>query len=731
MTATSFPLELMAEVTTAKCTRQRYDIGTVLSDYNSGDQLMTIRIRLGLILMLIAPLVCVAEALVDGAAIANEADGRNWTSYGRTYSEQRFSPLDQINADNISQLGLIWSLNLPGENGLVSTPLAVDGVLYFTGKFGNVTAVDVLSGKMIWRHDPGAIAAAGDRLRVMWGTNRGAAFWKGKVFVGTADGRLVALDANTGEQVWSTMTVDPRTPLYITGAPRVFNDKVIIGNGGAEVGAVRGYVTAYDTATGKQVWRFYIVPGNPADGFENDAMAMAAKTWTGEWWKYGGGGTVWNAITYDPEFNLIYLGTGNGAPWNQKIRSPGGGDNLFLCAIVALDADTGEYRWHYQTNPGETWDFNSAMDIVLAEIEVGEKPLKVILHAPKNGFFYIINRENGELLSAKPFAKVTWATHIDMKTGRPVEVPGARYPAGEVTMWPGPFGAHNWHPMSFNPKTGLVYIPYHDLAGYYNDTKIRPAEWRHEGFNFNVGVADFQDDIPADAGTSGLMGWNPLTQNAAWKVANPGMWNAGTMTTAGNLVFQGRADGKFLAYRADNGDKLWTFDTKLGISAPPITYQIGDTQYVSLLVGWGGGIAMAGGSLGAQHGWVYGRHPRRLLTFALDGEAKLPDTLPPQYVTPMDPPAFVIDEQRAIAGGNLYGKHCAWCHGAGAVAAGGTPDLRASRMFLDLGALEQVVLNGALHANGMPKFPSLKSDDLISLQHYVRKKARKALLAEN
>ncbi|MGE3775238.1 MAG: PQQ-binding-like beta-propeller repeat protein, partial [Gammaproteobacteria bacterium] len=383
-----------------------------------------------------------AATTVDNAAIADEKHGANWLSYGRTYSEQRYSPLMQIDATNVGNLGVAWYLDLPGHRSLMATPLVVDGVMYFTGSFATVFAVDTRTGKQLWEYDPKVIEAAGDRGRVMWDSNRGVAYWKGKVFVATGDGRLNAIDAATGKEVWSVMTVDPKLAYFINGAPRVFNDKVIIGNGGTEWGGLRGYVTAYDTATGKQLWRFYTVPGNPADGFEDEAQAMAAKTWHGKWWEHGGGGTGWNGLTYDPEFNRIYLGTGNGSPWNQKIRSPGGGDNLFLCSVVALDADTGKYAWHYQTVPGETWDYNSNMDMVLADLSIDGKPVKAMLHAPKNGFFYVIDRATGKLISAEKIGKVTWATHVDLQTGRPVEAPGARYEDGEELVWPGPLGVH-------------------------------------------------------------------------------------------------------------------------------------------------------------------------------------------------------------------------------------------------------------------------------------------------
>ena len=667
-------------------------------------------------------------AEIDPAEFDDELNGTNWLTYGRTHSEQRYSPLDEINVDTIGKLGLAWSMEIPNGGNMVATTLAVDGVLYVTSQWSVVTAVNARTQKVLWKYDPEVIANAGDTLRVLWGTSRGVAYWEGKIFIAAGDGRLIAVDAKTGKKIWSTMTVEPGSFYYVTGAPRAFNGKVIIGNGGTEMGPARGYVTAYDANTGDQAWRFYIVPGNPADGFEDNAMQMAAKTWNGEWWKHGGGGNAWNAITYDPDYNHIYIGTGNGSPWNQRIRSPGGGDNLFLCAIVALDADTGKYKWHYQTVPGESWDFNSAMDIVSVDLKVHDREVKALMHAPKNGFFYIINRANGKLLSAKPFAKVTWASEVDMKSGRPIEVAGSRYESGEVTIWPGPIGAHNWQPMSWDPDKQLMFFPYHDLPGTYNDKEIKPKQFQASGYQFEVGVTFGGDDSNPDDASSGLMAWDPVTQSVHWKVANPGMWHGGTMVTKGNLVFQGRGDGLFMAYRADNGEKVWQYDAKHGISAPPITFELDGRQMIALPVGWGGATAMLGGSNGAQHGWVYGMHPRRLLVFALDGKAELPATPPPMMVTPVDDPEFVIDATLAERGEEVWSKTCFWCHGPGAVASGGAPDLRASGIMFDLEALSAIALKGQRVALGMPDFGSMyNADDMRAVQHFVRKKARASL----
>lgn len=688
-------------------------------------------LRLAAILLALgvtAPAGAATATVVKNRVLADDDNGRDWAGYGRTFSEQRYSPLRQIDARSIQRLGLAWSLELETPGNVATAPLVVDGVIYFGVGLSVIHAVDAGSGKLLWRYDPETAKAAGVKLRRAWGI-RGIAFWNDKVYSGTQDGRLIAVDAKTGKPVWSVMTVHEDDPRYITGAPRVFSGKVIIGHGGADFGPVRGYVTAYDAESGRQLWRFHTVPGNPADGFENAAMEMAAKTWTGEWWKFGGGGTVWNAMTFDPELNRVYLGTGNRAPWNQKLRSPGGGDNLFLCSIVALDANTGSYVWHYQTNPGESWDYNSAMDMVLATLPIDGRLRKVLLHAPKNGFFYIIDRESGRLISAEKIAKVTWAERIDLATGRPVEAAGIRYESGEALIWPGPFGAHNWQPMAYNPEVGLAYIPVRDMPGYYNDKGIDPATYTNGPRSRNPnGINNSGGDIPANAGHSYLLAWDPLQQKEAWRAPTPGLWNGGVLATAGNLVFQGHAGGKLVAYAAHSGRELWSYDLGVGTIAPPISYEVGGRQYVSILAGWTGGTALLG-SLSAQHGWIGREHPRRLLTFVLDGSARLPVSPPPERPTPVDDPDFVIDAAKAHRGAALFGK-CSLCHGMGAVAGGYAPDLRASAVPLSAEAFQHIVRGDALLERGMPTFDELSDDDLEALRHYLRERARQSLAAE-
>jgi quinohemoprotein ethanol dehydrogenase len=663
----------------------------------------------------------VAETVVDDTTLADESAGKNWLGYGRTYSEQRFSPLKQINTENVDRLGLAWHLDLEGDRTLAATPLAVDGVLYFTGSYSKTRAVDALSGKLLWEYDPKATEHAGDRLRNMWDTSRGLAYWKGKVIIATIDGRLIALDAKSGKPIWETLTVNPEKALYITGLPKVFAGKVIVGNGGSEHTDARGYVTAYDVETGEQLWRWFVVPGNPADGFENKAMEMAAKTWTGDWWRFGGGGQVWHGITYDPEFDQIIIGTGNGTPWNRKIRSPGGGDNLFLCSLVALDASSGSYKWHYQTTPGETWDYNSNMDIVLADLALEGRTVKALMHSPKNGFFYVIDRKDGKLLSAEKIGKVTWATHIDMETGRPVENPAARYEDGEELVWPSTLGAHNWHAMSYNPVTGLAYIPTIEMPAVFSDEGIDLKAWKNKNYRMHFGVT-FEGDAAEDWGSATLLAWDPIKQKKAWSVKLPPSWNPGTLTSAGGLVFQGQADGDLVAYDAANGKELWSVNLGLGITAPPITYEVDGKQYVSLLVGWGGG-GLLFGTHAAQHGWAYRAHTRRLFTFVLEGKAAMPEFAPKVFAKPVDVAGLEIDPALVKTGTRSWTESCLWCHGTAAVSGGMAPDLRESPLALNLESFRAVVKNGVLD-RGMPRFKDHTDEEIEALFHFVRQEAR-------
>lgn len=655
----------------------------------------------------------------------------DWSMYGGNHSEQRFSCLNQINQSNVGTLGLEWYFDLGTTTALEATPLAVAGRLFFTDSEANVYALDAKSGKLLWEYKTRVNEVAGRRLRAIFPVNRGVAYYQGKIYVGTKDGRLIAINADSGKEQWSVQTIsDPNETRFISGAPRAAAGKIFIGNGGADQGPLRGYVSAYDAESGELRWRFYTVPGDPKKIPATDkAMTLAATTWTGEWWKYGGGGTVWNAITYDSELGTLYIGTGNGAPWNRKIRSPNGGDNLFLSSIVALDAETGEYQWHYQTSPGETWDYNSTMDIILADLKIDGNVRKVLLHAPKNGFFYVLDRRSGEFISAEKIGRVTWASHIDTTTGRPVENPDSRYTDGETIIYPGPLGARNWPPMSFNPITKLAYFPYHEAPGYYYDKDIDPKQWQFRPFFLNSGVSKFllDADAPEDITYRGsLMAWDPVTQHQRWEVEMTSLWNGGTLTTAGNLVFQGNADGYVVAYDALTGKPLWQFYADIAIVAPPITYTVEGQQYLSILAGVGGTVPAWGMRLPGDKDWDYRKHRRRLLTFRLDGQASLPTDSEPTTEPVFQLPA-AAKKGDATAGKQLYDKSCVQCHGIAVVPGGMAPDLRRSKLATDPVLLHQVLTEGLLETSGMPKYDDLSDAEIDNLNAYIVESAKKAI----
>ncbi|MGH7860092.1 MAG: PQQ-dependent dehydrogenase, methanol/ethanol family, partial [Candidatus Binatia bacterium] len=541
------------------------------------------------------------------------ADGADWIAHGGDLGETRFSPLDQIDDGNADELELLWSIDTGMRRGHEATPIVVDGVLYVTTSWSVVMALDAKSGEEIWRYDP--------KVPREWGAraccdvvNRGVAVYRGNIYVGTLDGRLVALDAATGKVVWEKLTIDPKKSFTITQAPRIADGKVIVGNGGAEYG-VRGYVSAYDAKSGELVWRAYTVPGDPAKPPENEAMKVALETWkdAAEWLRIGAGGTVWDSISYDPELGLVYVGTGNGVAWDREHRSPGGGDNLYLASILALDAKTGEQKWHYQTTPGDTWDFDSAQQMTLTELEIDGEKRRVLMQASKNGFFYVLDRKTGKLLSARPFAEVTWADGVDLETGRPTEAEGARYLGAQAILKPTAFGAHNWQPMSYSPETGLVYVPVHEITGIYapyKDFEIREAAGVP---NLGIELGVFKD-LTREVASGHLLALDPVEGKEVWRAQYGTAWNGGTLATKGNLVFQGTADGRFIAYRADDGKKLWEAPVGTGVIAAPVTYLVDGVQQVTIVAGWGGAFALVGGDAAAAAGVGPGG---KVLTFAI------------------------------------------------------------------------------------------------------------------
>jgi quinohemoprotein ethanol dehydrogenase len=653
---------------------------------------------------------------VDAArlvAAANEP--ANWLTHGGTYAEERFSRLKLINARNAAELGLAWMYETDSLIGTEATPLVIDGVMYTTTVWNVLVALDARTGRELWKFDP-AVDRTWIRVMCCGPANRGVAAWRGRIYFGTIDGRLIAVNASNGKQAWSVQTTDPHKPYSITGAPRVVNGKVIIGNAGAEYG-VRGYVSAYDAASGAQVWRFWTVPGNPALGFENDTVEMIAKTWRGDtWWQNGGGGTAWDSFAFDPALNLLYIGTGNGGPWPRDLRSPGGGDNLFLCSIVAVDADSGEYRWHYQVVPGENWDYTCTQQMTLAELDINGVATPVIMQAPKNGFFYVLDRRDGKFISANNYVPVNWALGVDPTTGRPRENRELAYDnyRGQLIR-PAHFGAHNWQPMSYSPVTGLVYLPAQDTNWFY----ARADRYEHRDNAMNLGLSRTlrpPANLPVPPYKGALIAWNPRTQREQWRVDHLVPWNGGTLATAGNLVVQGAGDGHLAVYRADRGSLLWRQRIFTGAVAGPITYAVDGEQYIAVAAGWAGSMPIIG-----MPGTPAHRAPTRILSFKLGGKAKIPM---PRELTILLPPPSEAAPAVLARGEALYNAHCRICHGIDARSGGMMPDLR----FMSEAThaeFNKVVLSGARAARGMPPFADvLQQPDAEAIHAWVIEQAR-------
>jgi quinohemoprotein ethanol dehydrogenase len=664
----------------------------------------------------------VTESRLTGAS----SEPQNWLTAGHDYGDTRFSPLRGIDAENVHRLGLAWYYDLDTHRGQEATPVVVDGLMFTTSAWSKVQAFEAATGRLLWQFDPKvpgrtAVSACCDVV------NRGVAVWRGRAYVATLDGRLIALDARTGKPLWSVLTVDPQRPYTITGAPLAVAGRIIIGNAGAEFG-VRGYVSAYDAVTGKLAWRFYTVPGDPANGFESPVMAQASKTWPTGWWKGGGGATVWNSFSYDPELDLLYFGTGNVQPWG---RMPDGerADDLLSASIVAVQASNGRYAWHYQTTPGDMWDYDSTQTLTLATLRIGGRPRKVIMQAAKNGYFYSLDRATGALLSANNFVPVNWAHGIDPQSGRPRVNPEALYDVtGKVWVGqPGAAGAHNWQPMSYSPMTGLAYIPAQELPfPYLLDRQFEPKV-----LATNMGIDQVATSLPQDpqvkaqalAGLKGyLSAWDPVAQREVWRAEYPGPWNGGVLSTAGNLVFQGSAAGDLIAYCASDGKRLWSFPAQTGVIAAPMTFAVAGKQYLTVLAGWGGVFPLVAGELAFKSGHQVNRS--RVLTFALDGATQLPPATPASVTFPA-PPARPVSAALAAEGAEEYARRCGMCHGDAAVSGGLVPDLRYSAALGSDSLWKAVIDAGVLEGEGMISFKAvLNAHQQASVRAFLIKRAQ-------
>ncbi|HXC51801.1 MAG TPA: PQQ-dependent dehydrogenase, methanol/ethanol family [Candidatus Limnocylindrales bacterium] len=667
----------------------------------------------------------------DARLRAADSEPGQWMTHGRTWAEERYSPLTSINSSTVARLGLAWAYEPGTHRGMEATPLVIDGVMYATGEWSRVYAVDARTGKPLWTYDPYVPGAKG-RDACCDVVNRGVAAWEGKLYLGALDGRLICLDAATGKPLWEKQTTDTSRPYTITGAPRIVKGKVIIGNGGAEFG-VRGYFSAYNAATGEMLWRFYTVPASTQGPFDTPELAAAAPTWSKDSaWDSGLGGTVWDSMAYDPELDLLYVGVGNASVYNREQRSPGGGDNLYLSSILAVRPDDGHLVWHYQTTPGDQWDYTATQHIILADIPFakrapdGKPELRhVLMQAPKNGFFYVLDRATGELLAADPYIDETWATGVDLKTGRPIERPEATWSKTEARVTPGISGGHNWHPMAYSPKSGLVYIPtfesvysykpdaeFHWAPGYINTSE----SWR----GVAAELEGFEPFVSQNVSTH-LTAWDPVRREQAWRVELGQGIPAGVLATAGDLVFQGTTWGKLRAYDAASGALVWEADTGTGIIAPPISYEVGGEQYIAVVAG-------LGGSAGGHFIKFPNSNPGRILAFKLDAH----EALPPMPDTPIKPgmgdkpveaPVIDASAEMLTRGRALYAYNCSRCHGLGVQASGLYPDLRHASKDV-YASWNAIVLGGAFSSRGMASFADVLSpDDAEAIRAYVADRA--------
>jgi PQQ-dependent dehydrogenase (methanol/ethanol family) len=655
-----------------------------------------------------------AGNVTEKRVLDESGKGVNWFLKGGNFNGEHFSPLNEINTSNVSELGLEWVSEIPAPDGISATPIVVDGVIYFSAAYSVAFAVEAKSGEILWSFDPNVRASFADKPQSSWlaRVNRGVAVWNGKVYVTTADCRLIAVDAASGKELWSQLTCDPAQGYGISDSAYVGGGMVFVGNAGSESHQkTRGYVTAYDAASGKQRWRFFIVPSDKADENTSAAMKLAAATWSGTALEqYGGGGNSWNEMTYDAETGLLFFGTSGAIPYIHSQRAPDGGDNLFLSSVVAVNTRTGEYAWHYQTVTEDNWDYNATMNIVLADLEIGGEDRETLLIAPKNGFFYVLDKRTGELLSAEKYAKVNWATHINMETGRPAYDPAGEYwslPEGESSaVWPNMWGAHSWNPMAWHPGEELAYIPVVDI----------PSITTNESGGESSDTLEMFTEVDGKPFSPGkLLAWDPVLQKARWSVGREFPFNGGVMATGGGLVFQGDALGAFEAFDAANGKLLWRVMTGTAINAAPVSYALDGEQFVLIPVGAGGGVQFAYPEL---HAGDRPQGPTRLMAFTLASDREIPLVKIGPRVLP-EQPELTATEDQVDEGRWLYADNCGGCHGKNGIArfGGSVPDLRyAAKDVHD--TWPAIVVGGSRSANGMPPFP-LSVDEAEAIRMYV------------
>lgn len=661
-------------------------------------------------LYLLFPVTLFGQANVtEERVLAESGSGENWFVQGGNFRGEHYSPLDQVNDGNVSELGLTWATDLPIKDGTPTTPIVVDGIVYLGGAYSIAVAIDATSGDTLWTYEADMENAFAEGLSWIARANRGVAVWDGRVFVTAADCRLIALDAKTGEEQWTMRTCDTEAGYSISDSPYVGGGKIYLGNAGSESRENnRGYVDAYDPDTGKLIWRFYITPSHIPEENDTPALKMAAKTWTGDTLEtVGGGGNNWNEMTYDPISNQLFFGTSGSANYEYHTRSPGGGDNLFLSSIIAVNADTGEYNWHYQTVDKDSWDFNATMNIILADLTIKGENRESVLIAPKNGFHYALDRHTGELLTAGKYAKVNWATHINMETGRPSYDPAAEFwnvPDGEtVYFWPNGWGAHGWNPMAYHPGLRLSYIPVIDLPSSVDD----------QGNSEDVVFLTEVDGKPHAPGK--LVAFDPETQNIRWSVDHALPYNGGLMTTGGNLVFQGNAEGNFVAYAADSGEELWSVQTGSAINAAPASYSIDGDQYILVPIGASGGLQFR---YPGMHAAERIKGPVKLMAFSMGG-----DTNPPvayvDYPELPDQPALDASDEMIAMGASYYGYYCKSCHGKDGIARfnGSVPDLRYSDNEIH-STWHGIVVGGAKASNGMPRI-DISVEESETIRNYI------------